>query len=230
MQHKEKFLAFRAKYSDPTLTVMTVLLALMIFVLAPIQATIGIMFLPLGVILVVVMGIGLFILAARWIVLVPIALAALMHFGLGFVRAENDPLHPPIYLLASLWLTLSATFAGVVARAVFAEGRVTTHRIIGAILLYLLVALIFASLYLFVGAAFPRAFSNLAIADTPYLGTDVMYFSLTTLTSVGYGDVVPIHPVARSLCNLESICGQLFPAILLARLVSLHVAEIEEGD
>ncbi len=231
MKHKEKFLAFRAKYSDPTLSVMAVLLALMIFVLTPIQATVGIVFLPLGAIMVIVMGIGLFILAARWIVLIPIALAAVMHFALGFLRAENDPIHPHIYLLASLWLTLSATFAIVVARAVFADGPVTTHRIVGAILLYLLVALIFASLYLFVGAAFPGAFDNLVIADRPQLGADVIYFSLTTLTSVGYGDVVPIHPIARSLCNLESICGQLFPAILLARLVSLHVAETtEESD
>jgi hypothetical protein len=225
MIQKAEFLAFRERYSDPTLSVMTVLLALMIFVLAPIQATVGVMFLPLGVFMVVVMAVGLFVLAARWIVLIPIALAGLMHFALRLLREENDPIHPHIYLLASLWLTLAATFAVVVARAVYAQGRVTTHRIVGAILLYLLVALIFASLCLFIGAYFPGAFTNLVIADTPRLGADVIYFSLTTLTSVGYGDIVPVHPIARGLCNLESTIGQLYPAILLARLVSLHLAE-----
>jgi voltage-gated potassium channel Kch len=51
----------------------------------------------------------------------------------------------------------------------------------------------------------------------------LLYFSLVTLTSVGYGDIVPLHPVAYSLVTLEALKGQLFPAILLARLVSLEL-------
>jgi hypothetical protein len=51
----------------------------------------------------------------------------------------------------------------------------------------------------------------------------LIYFSFVTLTTVGYGDILPMHPVARSLCNLESIIGQLYPATLLARLVSLEI-------
>jgi Ion channel len=45
-----------------------------------------------------------------------------------------------------------------------------------------------------------------------------------TLTTTGYGDIFPMHPMARSLCNLESIFGQLYPATLLARLVTLELA------
>jgi hypothetical protein len=45
-----------------------------------------------------------------------------------------------------------------------------------------------------------------------------------TLTSTGYGEIVPVHPFARSLCNIEGVIGQLYPATLLARLVSLAVA------
>jgi len=41
----------------------------------------------------------------------------------------------------------------------------------------------------------------------------------------GYGDIIPVHPLARSLCNLESVVGQLFPATLLARLVTLEMQE-----
>ena len=54
-------------------------------------------------------------------------------------------------------------------------------------------------------------------------GSNLVYFSLVTLTSVGYGDLVPVHPLARSLANLESIIGQLFPATILARLVTLEL-------
>ena len=49
----------------------------------------------------------------------------------------------------------------------------------------------------------------------------LLYF--VTLTSTGYGDIVPLHPVARSLATLEAVIGQLFPATLLARLVSLEL-------
>jgi len=55
------------------------------------------------------------------------------------------------------------------------------------------------------------------------LSSSLIYFSFVTLTTIGYGDIVPIHPVARSLCNLESIIGQLYPATLLARMVSLEI-------
>ena len=50
---------------------------------------------------------------------------------------------------------------------------------------------------------------------------DFVYFSFVTLTTVGYGDVTPVHPLARSLAVAEALTGQLYPAILLARLVSL---------
>jgi hypothetical protein len=47
--------------------------------------------------------------------------------------------------------------------------------------------------------------------------------SFVTLTSTGYGDIIPVHPVARSVCNVESIIGQLYPATILARLVTLQL-------
>lgn len=50
-----------------------------------------------------------------------------------------------------------------------------------------------------------------------------LYFSFVTLTTVGYGDVLPVHPVARSLAMLEAVTGPLYLTILLARLVSLGV-------
>ncbi len=225
MNHPQRLHEIRQTYRDPTLSVMAVLLALLIFVVTPLQATIGVAFAPVGAMLVLVMAAGLYVLSGHWITLLPVALAIVLHFALDLLRNEHDTLHPHIYLIASLWLTLSATFAVVVTRAVFADGPVTTHRIVGAILLYLLIAIVFASLYLFVGAIFPNAFVHMSIADTPHLGADVTYFSLTTITSVGYGDITPAQPIARGLCNLESICGQLYPAILLARLVSLHLEE-----
>jgi Ion channel len=67
------------------------------------------------------------------------------------------------------------------------------------------------------------AFKGISIRDDPTVTANLIYFSFVTLTSTGYGDIVPIHPIARSLANLEAIIGQLYPATLLARLVTLEL-------
>ena len=54
-------------------------------------------------------------------------------------------------------------------------------------------------------------------------GAALLYFSFSTLTTVGYGDITPLHPMARDIANLEAVIGQLYPATLLARLVSLEI-------
>jgi hypothetical protein len=143
--------------------------------------------------------------------------------GTAAVSRLTAPSTLDVYLLAGALLLMGITLGYVVARAVFAPGRVSYHRIIGAILVYLSVALTFSALFTIVGLLVPNAFSGMVLEDNPALASNVIYFSFVTLTSTGYGDVFPVHPVARSLCNLETIIGQLYPATLLARLVSLEI-------
>jgi Ion channel len=70
----------------------------------------------------------------------------------------------------------------------------------------------------------PNAFAGLrSQQDNLPVAGDLIYFSFVTLTSTGYGDIVPSHPFARGLANVEAIIGQLYPATLLARLVTLEV-------
>ncbi|HTQ70895.1 MAG TPA: potassium channel family protein [Acidocella sp.] len=57
-----------------------------------------------------------------------------------------------------------------------------------------------------------------------------MYFSMMPLTTIGYGDITPVSPAARSLANLEGIIGQLYPAIILARVITLHTSKQGAGD
>ncbi|MGC2125721.1 MAG: ion channel [Xanthobacteraceae bacterium] len=129
-----------------------------------------------------------------------------------------------VYLDSSAWLITGLTLSVVVARAVFAPGQVTFHRVIGAVLLYLNIGLTFTALFSFVALFELKAFTGLGpLQDNLAVAGNLIYFSFVTLTSVGYGDIVPLHPYARSLANVEAIIGQLYPATLLARLVTLEI-------
>jgi hypothetical protein len=114
----------------------------------------------------------------------------------------------------------------VVAHAVYAPGRITSRRLQGAVVLYLSVATIFASAFGLIWELNPGAFVNLV---APVGGTEevasVLYFSLTTLTTTGYGDIVAVDPFARSLANFEAVLGQFYLAIRVARLVTLELAD-----
>ena len=69
----------------------------------------------------------------------------------------------------------------------------------------------------------PGAFSGLAMRDrTTFAG--LLYFSLGSLTTAGAGPITPVHPFVRSMASLEAVIGQLFPATLFARLVTLHAS------
>jgi hypothetical protein len=110
-------------------------------------------------------------------------------------------------------------FLAVVLGQTLRSGPITFHRLNGAVAAYLLLGLIWAYAYSLVALLHPAAFSGpVSPMDGPRA---FFYFSFVTLTTVGYGDVLPVHPVARSLAMLEAVTGPLYLAILIARLVSV---------
>jgi Ion channel len=212
------------KYGDRLLTSLTILLVLMIFVFTPLQAA-GVAFFQLfGLVSLLAIIAGVLVISAS-----PTALAVTsIAFAANVLVIVFRLYWPTTYDLAIVtgaWMIIALTLGVVVAQAVFRPGRVTYHRIVGAILLYLLIALTFMLLFAFVGISFPDAFSGLTFEYNSALANKLLYFSFVTLTSTGYGDVVPIHPLARSLSNLEAIIGQLYPATLLARLMTLELSD-----
>jgi hypothetical protein len=112
----------------------------------------------------------------------------------------------------------------VVVQAVFAPGPVNANRILGAIVFYLNLVLLFSTIYRLILDVAPAAFSGPPDgAEGPRGFAALIYFSFVTLTSTGYGDILALNPFARSLANLEAVVGQLYPATLLARLVAQHL-------
>jgi hypothetical protein len=112
----------------------------------------------------------------------------------------------------------------VVLWQVYREGPVTGHRVRGAVAAYLLIAILFAYSYTFIAYLAPGAFQMPAWAQAgAERGETFFYFSMVALTTTGFGDITPIHPLARSFVMLEGFIGQLYPAILIARLVTLEI-------
>jgi hypothetical protein len=151
------------------------------------------------------------------------AVAAVLAIGGALMRIS----HPSVL---TVWLGHTAVIAAVlgisvvIVQAVFAPGRITHHRIEGAVILYLNIAVAFTSIFRMIQELNPSAFSNAPAHQTEAAAASTMlYFSFTTLTSTGFGEILPVDPFARSMANLESILGQLYLAILLARLVTMHV-------
>jgi hypothetical protein len=129
-----------------------------------------------------------------------------------------------VYWMDAIGATLSIVgLSWVVIKLVFAPGSIDRYRIVGAVVLYLNIALLFDVFYRLTIELSPGAFGGIPnqYNATRWTG-ELMYLSMTTLTTVGYGDIVPIHPIARSLSNLEGLLGQLYPAIILARIMTLY--------
>ncbi len=212
------------------LSAMLVFLVLALFVALPLEA--------LGVVSATVVGVamtflfvaGVVAMAGRgWItgVVAVAALASLVVRWLSLTLPEAG-LEVLDVVLAMIALALLTAF---MLRHVFREGSITADRIRGAIAVYLLIGVLWCLAYQLLDYLSPGSF-HFPETTRPMLGRlshRLAYFSFVTLTTVGYGDITPVHPVARSLASAEALVGQLYPAILIARLVSLQISTRPAG-
>jgi voltage-gated potassium channel Kch len=128
--------------------------------------------------------------------------------------------------IASLLPLLGLLGIGILG-FVFRGRRLTIDGIFATIVVYLLVALMYTQLYLLL-ATNPNSFSlPVAAAERSahLLQSDMLYFSLVTLATVGYGDVLPRAEVARMLAMLEAVTGQFYVAVVVAVFVGLFTTQ-----
>jgi len=215
---------------ERSLTVMLVLVVLHLFILTPVRLLSQAIHIISVICFALALLAGIIALARRralrWIWMAVVAGAILCKL-LRFV-ADAPWLIIGDTLLT--FLSLSAMLY-VLFLQVSRDGPVTGHRIRGAIALYLLIAMFFAFLYSLAEELAPGAFNMPGdwsrAASTS--GEAFYYFSVVTLTTVGFGDISAVHPLVRSLVMLEALIGQLYPAILLARLVTLEIETRRSG-
>jgi hypothetical protein len=108
---------------------------------------------------------------------------------------------------------------------VLSDSRVTGDHLLGAAAVYFLFGFVTAELFTILETVYPGSFSPL-IAPAVRNST-LLYFSFTNLTTVGFGDIVPVHPLVRNVAVLEGVAGQFYLTVLVARMVGLHVATRE---
>jgi ion channel len=118
---------------------------------------------------------------------------------------------------AFYFLTVSYLLTYVLRREVL-----TLDKLYGAAAAFLMLGIIWAYFYSFVLAFYPGALASGGAPIVEVRISEILYFSFTVLTSTGFGDITPVHPVARMLCVLEQVTGVLFIAILIARLAGTY--------
>jgi hypothetical protein len=164
----------------------------------------------------------------RWAVLI-LGVLVLLGRWLAFllVASSEDALILADHFGEIIFLAFVAT---MILRAIFTQGSISMDSIFGVICVYLLVGLAWGSLYGVTEFFSPGSFQasgklaeSLNSADTrqPVLS----YYSFVTMTTVGYGDITPVSPPARTLAWLEAMTGQFYIAVLVAFLIGIRVSQ-----
>ena len=155
--------------------------------------------------------------ALSFLVVLGLALPALTLRWLSFESGNSMLFDVALHFDAAIYL---ATIA-LLLRYVFDREVLTSDRLWGAASAYLMIGVLWSFLYAIVDRAHPVSFSIRGSAGSMELA-DLLYFSFSTLTTTGFGDIVALTRPARSAVIIESIIGQLFLAILIARLVGVY--------
>jgi hypothetical protein len=162
------------------------------------------------------------------LVMVP---AFVTRWALHFYRTPQLEVFAALSASAFIFITV----VGLV-RELFSIKRVTLDTISAAICAYLLLGLAWGFLFAVVALEHPGSFSRVLLvssganASPMFMLHNFFYYSFVCLTTTGYGDIAPTSDAARALSILESVTGQMYLAILIARLVSLEVAQSLLGD
>ncbi len=131
--------------------------------------------------------------------------------------------------LTVIWLSYAVT---IIVVHLFRRRDVTIDTILAAIVTYLLAATAFSMLFQIIELQSPGSFSGLPDdihSDRTSLGSLMLYYSFVCVTTMGYGDIVPVSELSRPISVLAGVFGQLYLAVMIARLVGLHIATERES-
>jgi len=119
----------------------------------------------------------------------------------------------------------------LVVKQIMRGGTITVRKILGGVAAYILIGHLWASVYVTIYQINPSAFLTSSGIILPHESLrQLSYFSFVSLTTLGYGDITAVAPVARAMVILEGLLGQLFPAVFIAKLVSLQIEHSKTSE
>lgn len=140
-----------------------------------------------------------------------------------YITTTGDTSPLPLALLSLIMFTFLV--ASIHIHKVMISSKVNAETIYSALVAYLVVAIGFTGSYLLISFLSPTAFIGQLhghrLFPTASPG-DMIYFSIVTLSTAGYGDIMPVEPISRMVATMEMLFGTLYPTVILARLVGLH--------
>lgn len=135
----------------------------------------------------------------------------------------------PYIILSILLFFFVGSFWSAYKQILF-EGNIDSNKIIGSISLYLLLGLIWTTIYLLLLQFDAYAFVGVEATSWQHNFSRMAYYSFVTLTTLGYGDILPKNPLAQFFVYMEAIIGVFYVAVIVASLISLRLTEIEKKD
>lgn len=143
------------------------------------------------------------------------------------------PQHWAVLASHSSVILLAAFFCVSILAYVLHSGRVTSDKIFAAICVYLLLGFVWTYAYALLDDMQPGSFADsteTGRTDDVAHVSQLRYFSFATLTTLGYGDILPRSSTARTMAVLEAVMGQIYLAVLVARLVGLHIVHANRSQ
>lgn len=154
--------------------------------------------------------------------------ALVVSFVILTVLGKNFDHQLNAYLILAVLLMFFIGSFSTAAKQVLLEGDIDGNKIIGSLSLYILLGLIWAVIYLLLLVMDPAAFSGIETANWQESFSRVAYYSFVTLTTLGYGDILPTNHVAEFFVYLEAIIGVFYMAIIVSSLISLRLAALDK--
>jgi ion channel len=208
---------------DESLTVLLGAVVLLVFFVHPLVEIGWLKEFFMAITGALVLVAGMLVISDKRRLAIPLGVLAIITFLIDVANLSSA--RPWLLAARSVcFLLFLGLLNSVIMTRVMRDGPVNRHRIQGAILGYLILGLMWSQAYQLLETLNPGSFSiPIPAPGSEGLALKLSYFSYVTLTTVGYGDITAVHPFARCLALLEALTGQLFPAILIARLVALEV-------
>jgi hypothetical protein len=199
---------------------MIILLTIMQFILIPLFGSYSFFMSVLNVFWMLFLLAGIFSFATSNKQATLISIVPLLFVVFSWINVVSTT---PFVLVSELILSVCTFLLLIilVLMKVFEPGPITAHRVIGSIVIYMLLAHLWTVVYIFFYEHIPGSFQlTLPEFESNSIQANFLYFSYVTLSTTGFGEILPLHPFVRALVNLESIFGVLYPVVLIGRLVS----------